>query len=111
MRPSISGRSTEQPACLAHPVRRLHEDPPHAGTPGCGDRRDGAARPHVIGCALVLAVPQLGRAIAAVHRDPGHPWSLTALASLSMMSRSAFAARFAAVAGTPPMTYVAEYRL
>lgn len=63
------------------------------------------------GWLAALRDPQLGRAIAAIHGEPGHPWTLGTLASRAMMSRSAFAARFALVVGTPPMAYVAETRM
>ena len=63
------------------------------------------------GWLAALRDPQLGAAIAAVHRDPGHPWSLTELARLAAMSRSAFAARFADVVGAPPMAYVTGSRM
>ena len=63
------------------------------------------------GWLAAMRDPQLGPAIAAVHRDPGHAWTLSALAAVSMMSRSAFASRFTAVVGTPAMTYVAESRM
>ena len=63
------------------------------------------------GWLAALRDPQLGPAIAAVHRAPGDPWTLSTLAARAAMSRSAFAARFAAVVGTPPMTYLAEARM
>lgn len=58
-----------------------------------------------------LQDPQLGRAIALVHRDPTQPWSLASLASEVGMSRSAFAARFTAMVGEPAMHYVARWRM
>lgn len=63
------------------------------------------------GWLAALRDPQLGAVIAAVHRDPGHSWSLTELASRAAMSRSAFAARFGEVVGEPPMTYVTGARM
>ncbi|HWM17306.1 MAG TPA: AraC family transcriptional regulator [Microbacterium sp.] len=63
------------------------------------------------GWLAALRDAQLGPAIAAVHRAPGHPWTLAALASRAAMSRSAFAARFTAVVGSPPMTYVTMARM
>lgn len=70
------------------------------------DQSDGVG-----GWLAALRDPQLGAVMAAVHRDPGHPWTLTSLASRAAMSRSGFAARFAAVVGTPPMAYVAASRM
>jgi len=63
------------------------------------------------GWLAALRDTQLGPAIAAVHRSPGHPWTLSSLASRATMSRSAFAARFTAVVGTSPMAYVTEARM
>src|SRR5579863_3763248 len=55
--------------------------------------------------------PQIGLALSAVHRDPGHDWSVTELARACSLSRSAFAARFAARVGKPPAAYLAQVRL
>lgn len=63
------------------------------------------------GWLAALRDPQLGAAIAAIHREPGHLWTLPELARLAAMSRSAFAARFAEVVGTPPMAYVTASRM
>jgi AraC-like DNA-binding protein len=55
--------------------------------------------------------PQIGLALSAVHRDPGHDWKVEELAQACCLSRSAFAARFAARVGMPPATYLAHVRL
>jgi AraC-like DNA-binding protein len=55
--------------------------------------------------------PQIGRAIALVHRDPGRAWTVASLASAVGMSRSAFSARFTELAGEPAMHYVARARM
>jgi AraC-like DNA-binding protein len=55
--------------------------------------------------------PQIGPALSAIHRDPGHDWALEELARACRLSRSAFAARFAARVGQPPATYLAHVRL
>lgn len=54
---------------------------------------------------------QVGRAIALIHRDPSRNWSVACLATEVAMSRSAFAARFAALVGEPPMHYVGRWRM
>ncbi|NUS12151.1 MAG: AraC family transcriptional regulator [Streptomyces sp.] len=54
---------------------------------------------------------QIGPALAAVHRDPGRDWTVEELARACCLSRSAFAARFAARVGKPPATYLAHVRL
>ena len=55
--------------------------------------------------------PQIGVALSAVHRDPGHDWKVEELARACCLSRSAFAARFVARVGMPPATYLAQVRL
>ena len=55
--------------------------------------------------------PQIGLALTAIHRDPGHDWTVAELARACSLSRSAFAARFAARVGKPPATYLAHVRL
>jgi AraC-like DNA-binding protein len=55
--------------------------------------------------------PQIGLALSAVHRDPGHDWKVEELAQVCCLSRSAFAARFLARVGMPPATYLAHVRL
>jgi AraC-like DNA-binding protein len=64
-----------------------------------------------VGWLAALRDPQLGAVVAAIHGDPGHPWTLPELARRAAMSRSAFAARFNAVVGTPPMAYVTQSRM
>lgn len=54
---------------------------------------------------------QIGRALTLIHREPAHDWTVASLATASAMSRSAFAARFAALVGEPPMHYVARWRM
>jgi AraC-like DNA-binding protein len=70
------------------------------------DHPDGAA-----GWLTALRDPQLGGALAAIHKAPGEAWTLANLARRAGMSRTAFSARFAEVVGTPPMTYLAEMRM
>lgn len=55
--------------------------------------------------------PQVGRALAAVHRNPAAPWTIASLARQAGMSRSAFAARFTALMGEPVMQYVLRWRM
>src|SRR5918997_2478826 len=58
-----------------------------------------------------LRDPQVGRAVARLHREPGAAWTLTRLAREARMSRSSFAARFTELAGEPAMHYVARWRM
>ena len=55
--------------------------------------------------------PQIGLALSAIHRHPGHDWTVEELARACSLSRSAFAARFVARVGKPPATYLAHVRL
>ena len=70
--------------------------------------RDPAARTGWLGA---LNDRQVGRALALIHRDPARAWTLASLAGAVAMSRSAFAARFAALVGMPAIEYVARWRM
>ncbi|SDN57628.1 AraC family transcriptional regulator [Geodermatophilus sp. DSM 45219] len=63
------------------------------------------------GWLRALRDPQVGRAVARVHREPGTAWTLERLAREARMSRSSFAARFTELAGEPAMHYVARWRM
>ena len=58
-----------------------------------------------------LQDPQIGRAIALIHRDPARDWTVASLAAEVAMSRSAFAARFTELVGEPAMQYVTRWRM
>lgn len=77
-----------------------------------------AVRHHVLrnsldrsGVFAALADSRLQRALAAMHRDPGHAWTLESLAATAAMSRAAFAKRFVDVLGTTPMDYLTRWRM
>ena len=53
----------------------------------------------------------VGRALAAMHRNPAQPWSLESLAREVAVSRSALTERFTRYLGVAPMTYLTEWRL
>jgi AraC-like DNA-binding protein len=55
--------------------------------------------------------PAVGRALAALHRDPAHAWTLDALAQEAGLSRSALTERFARFLGQAPMAYLTDWRL
>jgi AraC-like DNA-binding protein len=57
-----------------------------------------------------LRDPRIGAALARIHGRPEHPWSVAELAAEVGMSRSPFAYRFAALAGEPPLAYLARWR-
>jgi AraC family transcriptional regulator, alkane utilization regulator len=55
--------------------------------------------------------PQIGAAIANIHRTPQRPWTVEQLANHAGMSRSAFAKRFTKLVGEPPLRYLSRWRM
>lgn len=53
----------------------------------------------------------VGPAIRAMQTDPAHGWTVADLARETGMSRAAFARRFHELVGTPPMTFLTQWRL
>ena len=53
----------------------------------------------------------VGRALALLHSRVAHPWTTEELAREVGLSRSAFAERFTTLLGTPPMHYLASWRI
>ena len=49
--------------------------------------------------------------LSALHGRVAHPWTTEQLADEALMSRSAFAERFARTLGVPPMTYLTRWRM
>ncbi len=58
-----------------------------------------------------LRDPFIGRALAALHRDPTGEWTIESLARLVGLSRSALAERFVQFVGQPPMQYLMNWRM
>jgi AraC-like DNA-binding protein len=50
-------------------------------------------------------------ALAALHTDPAHRWTVAELAGASSLSRSAFDDRFRQVLGRSPIRYLTEWRM
>ncbi|GAA4975884.1 AraC family transcriptional regulator [Pseudonocardia tropica] len=71
-------------------------------------RADAATRTGWLGA---LADDRIGRALAAVHREPDRDWTVAALAATAAMSRSAFSARFTELVGESAMGYVTRWRM
>lgn len=69
---------------------------------GCGN---------ATGWVAALRDERLGRVLSALHRDPGHDWTLAGMAAAMGSSRSVFAERFVAATGTTPLRYVAALRM
>jgi AraC-like DNA-binding protein len=70
--------------------------------------QDAAAQ---VGWLAALRDRQIGQALALIHRDPAHAWTLAELARAVAMSRSAFSARFTALVGESVMRYVTRWRM
>lgn len=63
------------------------------------------------GWLVGLRDPAIGRALALLHTRIAHAWTTEGLAREVCLSRSAFAERFTALVGLPPMTYLASWRM
>jgi len=55
--------------------------------------------------------PEVGNALALLHRRPADPWTIAELARHVGVSRSVLADRFRHFLGIPPMTYLTRWRL
>lgn len=55
--------------------------------------------------------PEVGRALALMHRKPSHPWTLATLARETGVSRSVLADRFRHYLDEPPISYLTRWRL
>jgi AraC-like DNA-binding protein len=55
--------------------------------------------------------PQIGIALANIHRRPGHDWTVDRLASEAGLSRSVFSERFGALLGVSPARYLLQWRM
>ncbi|MBW4436708.1 MAG: AraC family transcriptional regulator [Pleurocapsa minor GSE-CHR-MK-17-07R] len=58
-----------------------------------------------------LGDPVIAAALLRMHEQPDQAWTVEALARHVGLSRSAFAARFSAVVGEPPLTYLGRWRI
>ena len=55
--------------------------------------------------------PDVGNALALLHRQPSDPWTIAVLARRVGVSRSVLAERFRHFLGMPPMAYLTRWRL
>lgn len=58
-----------------------------------------------------LRDPLVGRAMALLHANPAHAWTLEELAAQAGASRSALADRFGHLVGHPPIQYLTRWRM
>ena len=63
------------------------------------------------GWAAALRDPAIATALDSIHRDPAAPWTVERLGTQAGLSRAAFARRFTALAGQPPLTYLTWWRM
>jgi AraC-like DNA-binding protein len=63
------------------------------------------------GWLAALRDRQIGRALAAIHREPQKAWSVASLAREVGMSRSGFSARFSQLVGDSAMRYLTRWRM
>lgn len=63
------------------------------------------------GFLLGLRDPAIGRALSLMHKEVAREWTAEDLADAVHLSRSAFAERFSALVGQPPMRYLTQWRM
>jgi len=63
------------------------------------------------GWAQALRDPAVSGALQALHDDPARPWTVEGLARVAGLSRAAFARRFGALVGRPPLGYLTGWRM
>jgi len=67
--------------------------------------------PEQIGWLAGARDSEVGRALAMMHRNPSHPWTIALLAKEAGVSRSVLAERFRYFLNEPPMAYLTRWRL
>jgi AraC-like DNA-binding protein len=110
---------------LEHSIRHLAEEA-NSGRPGASMLMSKMAEalfvealrrymeeltPQQTGWLAAAKDPCVGRALALLHRDPRHPWSVAELAKQSGASRTVLAERFVYFLGEPPLAYLLRWRL
>lgn len=63
------------------------------------------------GWYTALEDPRIGRVLRLIHDAPSAGWTVVSLAGAAGMSRAAFARRFTALVGRPPLAYLTEWRM
>lgn len=63
------------------------------------------------GWAAALHDPAISAALHAIHDTPNTQWTVKSLAGRAGLSRAAFARRFTALVGQPPLTYLTWWRM
>jgi len=70
-----------------------------------------ALPPDQIGWLAGARDPVIGQALALLHKEPAHPWTVSNLARRVGLSRTRLAERFRHFLGESPMAYLAQWRL
>jgi AraC-like DNA-binding protein len=70
-----------------------------------------ALPPGEIGWLAGARDPIIGQALALLHKEPAHPWTIANLARRIGLSRTRLAERFRDFLGESPMAYLAQWRL
>lgn len=63
------------------------------------------------GWIAALRDQPISAALGLIHQAPAHKWTVNELAETVALSRSAFSARFTALVGEPPLTYLTRWRM
>lgn len=93
---SVSALSTLLDLLLIYMLRAWLEDESDRGAPGW---------------SAALADPAVSAALSAMHEDPARAWTVEELGKEANLSRAAFARRFTALVGEPPLAYLTWWRL
>ncbi len=64
-----------------------------------------------VGWVGALRDQAISAALGLIHQSPAHSWTVNELAAAVALSRSAFSARFTALVGEPPLTYLTRWRM
>lgn len=67
--------------------------------------------PDQVGWLAGARDPEVGKALALMHRSPAHPWTIATLATEVGLSRSVLAERFRHYLNDPPMSYLTRWRM
>ncbi|MFD9703748.1 AraC family transcriptional regulator [Lentzea sp. NPDC059081] len=73
--------------------------------------REWFDREHDEGWLAALADEVVGPVLRAMHDDPARAWTLASLAKEAGVARTTLAGRFCRLVGTPPLTYLTEWRM
>jgi transcriptional regulator GlxA family with amidase domain len=70
-----------------------------------------AMPPEKAGWLAGLRDPFVGKALSLLHGAPAYSWTIEELAKQVGLSRSVLAERFTDLVGTPPLDYLAKWRM